>query len=285
MEKRLLEFVQNATAFDPAETLLPLNVGMARVGWVKSVFAEQLNNWPELFSVRPRGVGIIGDFETADRRSAALAEIIEALATAGFIKGWRNEQISVGETFYSDPVFHVERAATRYLGITVYGSHLNGLTVRGGQPHVWLAKRAANKDVDPNLLDNLAAGRISRGHGPFDTVVKEAWEEAGVAEDLAKHAKGAGATRASHETPEGLHAEVVFNYDLILPEGFAPKNQDGEVADFMCVPVTEVIAMLDRDPAQFTADAALTMVDCLIRRGYLDAARGDYLELIHAMRP
>jgi isopentenyldiphosphate isomerase len=285
MQKRLLEFVQNATAFDPAETLLPLNVGMVRVGWLKSSFAEQLNNWPELFSVRPRGVGIIGEFDSADHRSAALGEVIEALATAGYIKGWRNEQISVAESFYAEPQFHIERAATRPLGITVYGSHLNGLTVKNSQPQVWLARRAASKEIDPGLLDNLAAGRIARGYGPFDTLVKEAGEEAGIAEAAAKTAKCAGATRTCHETAEGLHAEIVFTYDLILPDSFTPQNQDGEVAEFICMPIGEVITLLDSDPAQFTTDAVLVMVDCLIRRGYLAPARDDYLELIHAMRP
>jgi 8-oxo-dGTP pyrophosphatase MutT (NUDIX family) len=252
---------------------------------VKSSFAEQLDNWPELFSVRPRGVGIIGDFDSPDHRSVAIGEVIEALATAGFIKGWRNEQVSVAESFYAQPVFHVERAATRPLGITVYGAHLNGLTVRHGRPCVWLARRAADKDVDPSRLDNLAAGRIARGHTPRSTMIKEAWEEAGVPETLAQHIKSSGATRTSHDTAEGLHAEIVFAHDLIVPDDFTPANQDGEVAEFLCVPIDDVIRMLDSNPEEFTSDAVLVMVDCLVRRGYLTAARHDYLDLIAAIHP
>ncbi len=284
MTSRLLEFVQHATAFDPAESMLPFNIGMARVGWLKSSFAEELNTWPELFSVRPRGVAIIGDFDSAEHRSTAIGEAVEALASAGYIQGWRNEQIEVREHFGAEPQFHMERAAGRYFGITVYGVHLNGLTVRDGQPHMWLARRAATKNIDPLKLDNLCAGRISRGHTVASTLVKEAAEEAGISEALVRQAKTAGATHTCHEVERGLHDEIVFVHDLIAPADFQPQNQDGEVAEFRCTPVTEVIHLLDQTPDQFTTDAALVIVDCLIRRGYLTPERADFVDLIRAMR-
>lgn len=284
MASRLLEFAQHATEFEPAEAMLPFNVGMARVGWLKSSFAEELNTWPELFSVRPRGVGVIGEFSSADQRSAALGEAVEALASAGYIQGWRNEQVEAAEYFGAEPRFHIERAASRYFGITVYGAHLNGLAVRGQQPHMWLARRAAGKDIDPGLLDNLAGGRVTRGHSPFGTLVKEAWEEAGIAEEVAKQAKSAGATRTCHEVERGLHHEIVFVHDLILPVEFSPQNQDQEVSEFRCAPIGEVIHMLDAAPEQFTTDAVMVILDCLVRRGYLTPARADFLDLVRTLR-
>ena len=158
----LLSFAQGASLFDPADSLIPFTVEGVLVGWIKRSFAEHLDNWPEHFTVRPRGVGMLGHFETAEHRSAALNEVVEALASGGMIRGWRNETVTVAETFYAKPLFHIERAASRYFGLTMYASHLNGLTSKDGVMHMWIAKRAESKAIDPGRLDNMTAGRIAR---------------------------------------------------------------------------------------------------------------------------
>ena len=284
----LLDHVLALTSFDPAdslrESLLPFTVGTVRAGWMRKSFAARLEGWPELFTVRPRGVGLLGDFDTPAHRSAALAEVVESLAEQEVIRGWRGEQISVSESFYREPLFHLERAATRHFGITAYAAHLNGLTVRDGQPYIWLSERSAAKFIDPGKWDVLAAGRIGRGETARDAMRREAFEEAGVPSETAALAKPAGAVRVQREVDEGLHREIAFVHDLILPTTFVPVNRDGEVASFRCVSMAEIIDML-RAPEQFTADAVLAIVDCLIRRGYFGTDRPDYLDLIHAIHP
>jgi 8-oxo-dGTP pyrophosphatase MutT (NUDIX family) len=284
MTAALNEFVQAASTFDPSDTLIPFTADGVLAGWMKKSFAERLNDWPEYFTVRPRGVGMVGQFETAEHRSAVIAEVVESLAMQEVIRGWRGEQVTVSESFYSPPVFHMERAASRYFGVTMYSSHLNGLTAKNGQPYMWLAKRSDSKHIEPGKWDNLAAGRIARSFTPFQTLVKEAHEEAGIPADLAQQARGAGAVRCKREVEEGLHHEIIFVHDLIMPESFVPQNQDGEVTSFECVPIADLLSRLE-NPSQFTVDAALVIVDCLLRRGYLSADRDDYLELIHAIRP
>ncbi len=133
-------------------------------------------------------------------------------------------------------------------------------------------------------LDNLAAGRITRDCSPLQTLAKESREEAGIDATLVSLARAAGAVRCKRETEEGLHNEVIFVHDIILPETFVPQHHDGEVAAFECVPIADLPAVLE-NPSQFTVDAALVIVDCLLRRGYLHSDRADYLDLIHAMRP
>ena len=285
MHKPLAELVAQACTFDPADSLLPFTVDGVLAGWMKRSFAERLEQWPEHFSVRPRGVGMLGHFETPEHRSAAIAEVVESLAAETVITGWRGELVTICETFYSRPLFHIERAATRHFGLTVFASHLNGLTVRGGDPHMWIARRAETKAIDPGMLDNLAAGRIARGMTPCETLVKECFEEAGLHADLARTAKGAGAVRCKHAVDEGLHNEIIFVHDLILPENFTPANQDGEVAAFTCMPIAELLQRLENTPGDFTVDAALVILDCLIRRGYIGSDRDDYLDIIHALRP
>ena len=285
MQRDLDAFVQTACAFDPADTLLPFTVDGVLAGWMKRSFAEHLAEWPEHFSVRSRGVGMLGDFETAEHRSVAIAEVVETLATQTVINGWRSELVTVAETFYSPPLFHIERAASRHFGLTMHASHLNGLTVKNGEPQMWIARRADNKEVDPGKLDNLAAGRISRGMTPLNTLVKESFEEAGISPELAKTAKGAGVVRCKREVEEGMHHELIFVHDIILPESFVPQNQDGEVSDFQCVPIAEMMKRLEETPDEFTVDSALVALDCLIRRGYFTSDRTDYLDIIHALRP
>ena len=285
MQKTLADFVENACTFDPADTLLPFTVDGILAGWMKRSFAERLEEWPEFFTVRPRGVGLRPHFESPEHRSAAIAEVVESLASQTVISGWRGELVTACETFYSPPLFHIERAATRHFGLTAYSSHLNGLTIRNGEPCMWIGRRAESKSIDPGKLDNLAAGRIPRGLTPFETLVKESFEEAGMAGELARTAKGAGAVRCKREVEEGLHNEIIFVHDIILPEAFVPSNRDGEVAEFTCMSIVDVMQRLEKKPGDFTVDAALVVLDCLLRRGYLCSDREDYLELIHALRP
>lgn len=285
MPKTLSDFVASACAFDPADSMLPFTVDGVLAGWLKRSFAEHLNDWPEYFSVRPRAVGMLGHFETPAHRSAAIADVVETLAGEGVIAGWRGELITVADSFYSPPLFHIERAASRYFGLTVYASHLNGLTIRKGDAHMWIARRADSKATEPGKLDSMVGGRIARAMTPFETLVKEAFEEAGIPPELARTARSAGAVRSRREVEEGLHHEIMFVHDLVLPESFAPANQDGEVAEFSCMPIAAVLAEIERAPDNFSADAALVILDCLIRRGYLGSEREEYLDIIHAIRP
>ena len=62
MYKTLAKFVHDACAFDPTDSLLPFTVDGILAGWMKRSFAAHLEEWPEHFTVRPRGVGMLGHF-------------------------------------------------------------------------------------------------------------------------------------------------------------------------------------------------------------------------------
>jgi 8-oxo-dGTP pyrophosphatase MutT (NUDIX family) len=61
-------------------------------------------------------------------------------------------------------------------------------------------------------------------------VVKECWEEAGVPNELAAAATAVGFVSYVSMSEEGLKPDVLFCYDLQLPEDFVPQPQDGEVS-------------------------------------------------------
>ena len=134
--------------------------------------------------------------------------------------------------------------------------HLNGIV---GE-RMWLARRSATKQTDPGMLDNLVAGGISVGYSVEATLVKEAWEEAGLPAELARKAKFGGTLTVVREVPRGVQWETVIIYDLELPPDFQPKNQDGEVSEFQLLPFSEI------ENQNLTYEAALVAQDYLRRR-------------------
>ena len=79
--------------------------------------------------------------------------------------------------------------------IRTYATHVNGTTRRDGSTVMWIARRSPRKAIDPGMLDNLVGGGIAAGATIEGTVVKEAWEEAGLASEVALKARLASADR------------------------------------------------------------------------------------------
>ena len=262
---------------------LPFYVKEHAVGWLRPSFADGLRRWPHVFEVNSAYVRFSAKPETPQGRSAAMAEVTRDLAHDGIITGWRDELVSVTAHYGQPELFRIERAATRPFGLMAYGAHLNGFTRRGGLAQAWIARRSPDKQVDPDKLDNLVGGRISAGLSVDETLRKEAWEEAGIAPALLAGLNCLGAVRVEYSVPEGLHREILFVHDLWLPEDFKPANQDGEVSEIRCMPAEEV--MKDLLAGDFTLDAAVVMVDGLLRLGAVLPEDPQYLDLLRLMKP
>ncbi len=247
---------------------VPLLCEGVRVGWLRKAHAQRLMRWPEIFRRDARGVRIAATLASDEARTAAINGIVHALHETGEITGWRDEQYAVASAFDAPAQFHIERAAARYLGTTTYAAHANGYCGGGADCEMWLARRAAVKPIDPGMLDNLVGGGMSAGVPPLQTIVREAWEEAGIPEALARNAVATGAISLLREVPEGVQSELIFVFELDLPRDFQPHNEDGEVAEFRRVPISNVVAMLDGN-ADFTLDASLVIMHFLERREYL----------------
>src|SRR6185437_13408149 len=102
---------------------------------------------------------------------------------------------------------------------------------------LWIGRRAPDKRVSPGKLDNMVAGGIGFGHGVFETLAKEAGEEAAVPAPLIAGAVAVGALGYRLEMPQGMREDVLFVYDLEVPADFVPRNTDGEITEFMLLPV------------------------------------------------
>jgi 8-oxo-dGTP pyrophosphatase MutT (NUDIX family) len=244
-----------------------------RVGWLRKTHAQRLMAWPEIFKRDAGGVRIAEALDGAESRTNAVGDVIRVLHKEGAITGWRDERYAVVTAFDAPPLFHIERAAARFFGTTTYAAHANGYCGERFDCEMWLARRAATKPIDPGMLDNLVGGGMSAGIVPLQTIVREAWEEAGVPAALARNAVATGTIRLLREVPEGVQSEVIFVFELELPRDFQPHNGDGEVAEFRRVSIAEVIGML-HGGADFTLDAGLVMMRFLERREYLNLLAG-----------
>ncbi|MEX2409405.1 MAG: NUDIX domain-containing protein, partial [Rhodovibrionaceae bacterium] len=185
-----------------------------------------------------------------------------------------------GET----PLALVDRRAAPLLGIRCFGLHVNGTVERADGLHIWVGRRAEDKAIAPGEYDHLVAGGQPAGLSLADNLVKEAAEEANLPEELARRAKPVGAVTYRCDWPGGCKDDVLFCYDLEVPEDFTPENTDGEVAHFELWPVERVIAEL-RETDSFKFNVAPVVIDFLIRRGILTPENEpDYLRLAASLR-
>jgi hypothetical protein len=86
-------------------------------------------------------------------------------------------------------------------------------------------QRALDKANDPGLWDTLMGGMVSAADTVATALARETWE--------------------------------------VVPEGLAPVNQDGEVAQFALLDRAELLHRLAQN--QFTTEAALILVAALQR--------------------
>jgi 8-oxo-dGTP pyrophosphatase MutT (NUDIX family) len=138
---------------------------------------------------------------------------------------------------------------------------------------MWLARRSATKAIDPGMLDNLVGGGIAASATIADTVVKESWEEAGIAEATSVHAIPVAELHVFRQQPDGIQHETIHAHDLWLAPDWTPANQDGEAVEHRLVPIAHAADVISRErgPDVMTADASLVALDCLVRLGALEA--------------
>jgi 8-oxo-dGTP pyrophosphatase MutT (NUDIX family) len=257
----------------------PFIVAGERVGWIKPAFASALRDHPDVFLVSDDSVRLHPSLGDAEARSEAVLGATRSLAEAGVIFGWRDEPYAVTPIWGLPPLLRMERAAVPYFGVRAFGVHMNGFVREGGRLLMWVARRARDKPTYPGMLDNLVAGGQPDGVSLMDNLVKECAEEAAIGAALARRAVPTGAITYAMETRDGLSPGTQFVYELELPPGFEPRNEDGEVIEFHLWPI-EQVAELVRDTCDFKANCNLVIIHFLLRHGLLPADHPDYRAIL-----
>ena len=271
--------LSKARAHDPAARL-PFFIGDARVGSVARCHLDALAGCAAL-AIDTQRVCLV---EPAASRDAAWSALNRRLRDEGRISGWRDESFSVFAADGIEVLAVIERAAARFWGTLTWGAHATGYVAdASGKPsHLWIARRALSKSTDPGRLDNLIGGGVPHGQARFDALLREGWEEAGLDAGIVSQATPGSAIELLREIPEGLQHELVQAWDLALPAGLQPVNQDGEVAAFLCLPVDEGLALAAS--GEMTVDAELVTLDFALRHGLVDKP-ARWQPALDALRP
>ena len=248
---------------------VPFFIGTERAGSVARQHLDGLAAWPECLHTGAARVVLTSDQPTAD-----LVAINGALHRLGLVPGWRNEIYAVTGLDSGLALAQTERAAARFWGFLTQGAHATGFVAdAAGRPtHLWIAQRSPHKATDPGLLDNLVAGGVPDGQTPWQTLVREGFEEAGLLPELMATATPGRVIRLHRDVAEGLQLEEIHSFDLQLPARVQPHNHDGEVARFDCLPIQQALALACSE--SMTVDASLVTLDFALRHGLCAAPDG-----------
>lgn len=270
------DHIRACNNYDPSR-VLPLMAGGERIGLVRRDNAALLRRFPALFAVGEEAVRLVAQGDAA-HLSAAVEEAVKTLAAECGVPRWRNETFDVMARWGAPPLFRLDRGAVPFFGTRAYGVHLNGYRRAGGELLLWVGRRAPDKRVAPDKLDNIVAGGIGNGHGVADTLVKEGEEEAGIPPDLVARAVPVGAVSYRMETALGVRDDVLFCYDVELPADFTPQGHDGEIVEFTLRPAREVLDIVRRGD-DFKFNVNLVVLDFALRHGLLSADDPEYLDV------
>jgi 8-oxo-dGTP pyrophosphatase MutT (NUDIX family) len=278
---KLSRHIERCNQFRP-ERFRPLFHGERRIGFVRHDNAEALTRFPEVFHVDADAVRLVarGDF---DALSAAVDGVTEKLVAERRVPKWRNEFFAVAPVWGEKPIFKLDRGAVSFFGVRAYGVHLNGYRNDGGVLRLWIGRRAPDKKVDPDKLDNLVAGGIGYPHGIEDTLVKEAEEEADMPAGLVARATRTGFVSYRMEWGEGVRDDQLFVYDLEVPADFTPENTDGEIVSFSLMDARDVVERV-RLSDDFKFNVNLVIIDFALRHGLIGPEHADFQALSAGLR-
>ena len=247
----------------PAIVRAPFLVQNMKIGSVEPVFMDQFacsvnKFWCGTLLKEERGSWhLLGEQDSVTANLHHLASVLRSTSQAG---AWRNEQLAVRDE-QGTQLGTIERGAVRSFGIATLAVHLVG---QAGDGRFWVQQRAFDKPNDPGKWDTLMGGMVSAGDTVTSALERETWEEAGLQIcDLQNIRYGGRKSncRPSSDGAAGYMQEYIEWYSCTVPDGFVPKNQDGEVAQFALMDEAQLLAAMQH--SDFTTEAALIMAGVL----------------------
>jgi isopentenyldiphosphate isomerase len=261
----------------------PWFIGATPAGFLHRDFLPRIAPRFDLFSHRDGAWYLSDALDTPARRTAAVREFLVALRAHGWFSAWRDEDYPVTPTFALPPLMAMERAAVPWFGVRAFGPHLTGYVCKNDGLHIWVPRRSYEKPTFPGQLDNTVAGGQPVGLGLHQNLIKECAEEASIPRTLAEQARAAGFVAYWHQSGEQLKPDVMYCFDLELPEDFTPRANDGEVHSFELWPVQRVFETV-RDTTEFKYNCNLVLIDFFVRHGLLSADDRDFFPIVAGLR-
>jgi 8-oxo-dGTP pyrophosphatase MutT (NUDIX family) len=200
------------------------------------------------------------------------------------IHGSHSEPIAILGANY--PV-QIERFSAPVFGTINRGAHLTAYTRTSEGMKIWVPRRSPQLRTYPGMLDSTVAGGVRATESPFENIIHEAAEEASIPGDVVRErVRPVGALTMMGLTGKGAAGEpglvfgdVLFIFDMEVPEDFELKPRDNEVKEFYLMSVEEVTTRLLK--AEFKNNSAVVMIDFFIRHSIITPDNEkDYVELL-----
>ena len=252
------------------------------IGWIPKNKIKWFDEERSVFDCSPEKVKLSEKLISPKDRTSAIAKILLKWKNLNRIPNWRDEKYSVYYSFKEKPLFQLERAAALIFGIRCYGVHLNGIFGNENNQTLWIAKRSNLLKNFPGYLDHIVAGGLTAGLKPSEVLIKECHEEANIPSSLANKSKSVGVVSLFMDHKGFIKNDILFCYDLVLPENFKPKNLDGEVESFNLKTYAQLKDLILKTE-KIKLNCNLVMIHFLIRHGIITPENSNYIDLIKGL--
>ena len=261
------------------KNFIPFYCENQALGWIPLECLSWFQQVSEVFECDEKAF-IASRAAKPDSRTRLLREVLQEWESwAGFRVGVTN---GIGFKLLYRRTCLLFGTCCRFLfGITSYGVHLNGIAGDPENKLLWLARRAKDRPQYPGAMDHLVAGGLTAGISADQVMIRECFEEAGIPEQLACKARPCGQVSLFMEYRGRIKRDLLFCYDLILPEDFEPCNKDGEVESFSSFSKVEALIA---ETEEIKTQRNLVMLDFLIRHGQLNPEMPFYTEIVNGLR-
>lgn len=266
--------------------------GSFQIGYITKDIAHKLlesSNFEEIKG-RNQEIKLNSNLDTIEERELILKKLGDSwksLKNLNIFKdlesAWRNEEYIIYDES-GNHYFKLERSMCPYLGVVMYGVHINGYVLDSNNNFkIWTPRRAINKPTFPGMLDNTVAGGLGYPYGPFETCIKECYEEAGLSEVyIRKNLKSVGLISYLYNDENSgystIQPECEYVYDLNMSDGTIPKPVDGESEDFQLMDIEEIKQNLKNN--KFKDNCAAILIDFMIRHAIINPENEpDFIEI------
>lgn len=256
LKKRLFTEIQQA----PIKGSLPLYLNGVHSGTIHprsiALLTDKAKPYPYFQHLLDR-INIQLPTFSFEQRSEYFNSLALHLRQEGLLPYWRDEQVNVWQG--TEVFAHIERTATRPLGLLTQAIHMNAWTPDG---KLYLSLRAPTKQTDPNKWDSIAGGLLNSADTLERGLERETFEEAGVpASELTCRTPIRSILRVQRPLHEGFQNEEVLTSDCILAPHVQPKNMDGEVSEIKTFTIEETLTLIEED--MVTAEAMVVLLDSI----------------------
>lgn len=273
------QHIDACTSHDP-QRFVPFFVGDQSPGAVRRDFAPLLDAI-EGFSFEEDALYLVPHPDIPEERTICIEKAARYLSAYHSVS-LTGEIYPIIEKWGATPLAEIDRAAIPWFGTRGFGVHANGYVRKPSGLHIWVAQRSTTRKIDPGKLDNFIGGGLPIGLTIEQNLVKEAQEEAGLPEALARSGQFVGSLSYKIDMMKGVRNDTLFIYDIELPEDFMPENTDGEVELFTLMPAEEVLHIVGTTN-RFKFNCNLVLIDFFLRHEIIKPDHHAFEELNNRM--